>query len=1381
MKITSKKKINDNLNPNHISPISKNTVAKNNFIVLNESPKSTYNIMNDVFKFDEIPKEMKNIVQPIEKDHKVSDTSSIIDNVFDENLKLRIQFPSKLPEKSFSMRAPPKQKKSSFKSNSENDYLNKLEDKSPLNLKIKYKDSKKIVENSKENLSSDLEKEICDTLRSNESKFKSFKFKNVNEEKILKFNENKKLDADLKTQSIESCGSFFKKGSNYKNFNKLYSYMDVYNSNNNSSDSNDYITKKIELHQIHLELNKNVMNVELLKAYNQVFKVSNCTYITKAINPKVYVCNCSIKELFIICEECTLKCHAGHQLIPIDNTKLNFTCNCGEERHPEKPEEGDELVNLSSKCIISSLFTYATPRMFFKQRSRTDISSSGVTEIVGKYLTEASIKGQQICGFCFVSNVSETKNFSDYDFTYEDENEEYFERKYCDLSENITTCNCKVSLPIPIKALLTYYESIFALKNGKFFSRLIFCEHNINLLTVTKELFSVYSELLGDIKNFYECLKKDEKTFFVEDQDLLRVYVSMFSILSHENSFSYIRVIDIFSFLNLDAKIKIIKMKVDQFSSRNFNQDLEKNKEENSANNQYTKTNIVDGYNLDDIDKFHEDDYDERKKRLINRRTSHLQNPKSFASNMEKKVVKEDKSKEQEVKERSSQELIESVNEYFFSIYQFYIYIRNFFFKYNNNFNVFTILNMHIYQRKLYIYNCLDFARLYLTRQEIPQYEFELAECKIALANLPDLYIDWYEKILNTNLFKFFSEDLDVYVFFFDCFTFLCKYDLLSDTTRIRLYTIIVEILLSNIEKNIKSNGSKIKDFIYLKLDKIFEIVYYGFCYYNDKIVLSKISKQTNQKTNFNCSDKNYCYKNSENEEEKLLLSKIFTYSIENIDLLFSQLNFVKDKRIKVNLSKINCIIKRLFDIFIGNKHTEESESYLLSIKNLWLFNYKISLIFNVKDNNKSNEFLSLSSKLIILNNDYFQFNLKIENYIVQVSNLINEEINTILKMNSQILADIYKNSNSSKSSSNNFKQSLSLMKVLPSIKNISSFNQSRNDSNYNDDKKQNIKNRNSLENVQLTFKITNFIVQFKQLLHIISNALHFFQQAILKENELTLLMDFIILCVYNDYENLVILSGCDYFKFFDVFKDNGIKNFLLLCSSFYYKGLYQFDNYIFITNLIILYFYYIDPNDLLNFEHYYSEFSKFEVIQKRENFIKNLNHYSFDDFYTINLQYNVVTINDLIKTNNNIAEANLLTNKPITNNEYFIKNEYPKITDPEQYWTTRIARMTRFFLFLEYLIDSNDFPFEENLRLYELVNFKISNMPISIDIIFQMATSKANESNCEAKMILEDYLYHYYKFFNMLFKRGLYQLEILKDNLKFISPHDLENLNFNI
>jgi hypothetical protein len=183
---------------------------------------------------------------------------------------------------------------------------------------------------------------------------------------------------------------------------------------------------------------------------------------------------------------------------------------------------------------------------------------------------------KSICGYCFIFNFSQNPNFSEYDFTLKDPKEESYQKYYSTQDDNICNCDCKLSQStIPIQAFLLYYQSIHALKEGKQFVRLYFLENNINLLTVSKKIFSVFAAIFKDIGNYAEGLLEDSQgdQFMVEDQDLLKTYCSIFSIMTREQSFQYLRILDVFDFLNLDDKVRIMKAKIDQFSLKNFDQD----------------------------------------------------------------------------------------------------------------------------------------------------------------------------------------------------------------------------------------------------------------------------------------------------------------------------------------------------------------------------------------------------------------------------------------------------------------------------------------------------------------------------------------------------------------------------------------------------------------------------------------------------------------------------------------------------------------------------------------------------------------------------------------------------------------------------------------
>lgn len=1194
-----------------------------------------------------------------------------------------------------------------------------------------------------------------------------------------------------------------------KIFQLMNTYMDVYNKTSNSTPTEkDNIKRILEIKEKNLCYIDNYEDLgrDLLKPYEEKYKVPNCTYITKSILPYVYVCNCSLESLFIICGICKETCHSGHNLVKIDNSKLNLTCNCGEENH--SIDENIKLVQLESKCLLNDLYKNTVPRLFYKLKN--------------------SINSDIICNYCYINSI-ESVNPSNYDFTVEYELEKNYDKIYSTLENSFNlnskfTCNCETSIPIPIKAFMNYYDSVYALKTGKYFSRLYFLEHNINLLTISENLFTVFNDVFKDIKNYSNNINEDneEGTFLVEDQDLLKIYGSVFSILSQEKSFNYIQVIDVFNFLSLDEKIKIIKIKIDRFSLRSFDIDVvDKDKEnETIVQDEYLKNNIDNYYSINDVEKFN--DYE----KTVNRKS--IFNNKGNNENAEKTEY-QDKPRQPIA---NSIALIETINEYFFSIYQFYIHIKNFYVKYNNLFNVFTILNMNLYQRKYYILNSLEFGRSYLGTHD-KLYESELIEVKKAIFNLPDLYLDWYEKILNINLTKFFSEELDVGVHFLDVFTFLCRYDLLGYNTRIRLYNVILDMLRINIEKNIKSSNSEISEFIYLKIDRVFEIIFYCLCYYNDRIILSKINSIKKKNLLDHSSSNNYSFRNSENEEEKFLIAKIFTTSIDNVDILFSQLNYIKESRIKINVSKINCLIKKILDLYLGNSHSQESESYLLGLINLSRINYKVNYDFNYEIVNgkekdaRSVDFIIMNKKLSSLNNRYFQYKCKIHDYIASLKLILNKEIKQIVQRNKIVLADMENNFQNSKSNpienkilsnlnsnSNKKNKDTSNTKHFTSRVNINSSNQIKKKSlilgssyknsmlklssvlNENEESKLNsnfnVKNTykedsltcNSLYNVQLTFKITNFLQNFKQILYIISSSLKFFEESILKKEDLALLMDFILICVYNDYENISLITDCNYMQFFEVFKDIGLKDFLLNCSFLVYDKIYQFDNYMFITNLIILYFYYIDPSDAFSFNHYFFEYSRCEVIQKLDNFITNLRYEDIDYFYSLNLyiqshqeiaKYKSSSHSEipLLNVNTNI---NIKREKEFNLNELIINLEYPFIADSSDYWVTSIARITRFFLFLDQIIESKDFVFEENIKIFELMEYKISNLNITNETILE--TIKNKDTNFLIRNLLEEFLFYYYKFFNLLFKRGLYDLEILKEKLKFISDDDLKEFD---
>ena len=301
-----------------------------------------------------------------------------------------------------------------------------------------------------------------------------------------------------------------------------------------------------------------------IRDYESRFRVPKCTYITKEILAHVYICTCSVDKLFIICSGCKDVCHSGegHKLYEIENSSLNLTCNCGEYSHPIKQANN---VLIKSQCINSKLLDFTDQRLFVKTES------SNFT-----------------CGFCYLSGLLPNTKITNLNF---DSAEDSYERYYCILEEELIKCTCKDSTPLPIQALLTYTKLVYALKEGNSFIKLFMLENNINLLKKSADVLNVFENVFNDIKTFSENInKKDDigDLLFTEDNDLLRVYTSIFSILASEQSFSYINVVDIFTEISLEDKIKIIKYLLDAFSTKNL--DDEEDEDETTTEKKLTQT-----------------------------------------------------------------------------------------------------------------------------------------------------------------------------------------------------------------------------------------------------------------------------------------------------------------------------------------------------------------------------------------------------------------------------------------------------------------------------------------------------------------------------------------------------------------------------------------------------------------------------------------------------------------------------------------------------------------------------------------------------------------------------------------------------------------------
>lgn len=1105
-----------------------------------------------------------------------------------------------------------------------------------------------------------------------------------------------------------------------KKLDFLENFLDVYQT--------DTIKEEAYIKKQKLSSKRLIDNKFKIKSYSEKFKIPKCTYITKEILPKVYICKCSYENLFIICESCKECCHKGHLLYEIDNSKLHLTCNCGEEDHEEREDDKEEL---QKGCLISSLFEFTTPRMFVLSKSSVVDSNS------------SNNNKDTVCGYCYMSNLlpnTKFKNFEYFKSNKEDDNYTKYFVSFSDIKDRnqLTSdnrdqlsrdedtdayivnmpkrksiiprntrhnCYSNLSDPIPLKAFLNYFNSVCSLKEGNSFANLYFLEHNINLFAKSSQLKSVFNDVFKDIRTYSENPDNNKDIGFVEDADLLRLFTSLFSILASESWFQQVVVDDFFKEFDITQKIKIIKHRLEVFASKNF--DDEEN--ENEKNSETIRSNYF---------------------------------------------------------------LIEIVNDYFFSVYQFYVYIKNFFLKYNNNFSIFTILNMTIYQRNYYIFNCINFGNSYLTDSELSEFEIDKTQVLLALKTFPDLLLEWYERIIYANLFSFFIEDMEVHIHFIDIFVFLTRYDLLYYTIRQRLYSILNELLNYNldiIQKLEKENKDKKKiasKLLVIKIDKALEIVYYGLCYFNDKIILANLDI----KENYYYKNKTFIFTNKENDEEKQLLSKLFTLCIANIDVMINYFSYFEDKRYKINMSKINCIIKKILDLFLGNTQTQESESYLLSISNLSRFYFKVTKDYSnsVVSMDKNQQLLNIAISLRNMNIDYLTYKQQISSYVKNLEILINTEITSL----------VYSFNNKNSNTQSNRKKSM--------IKKLNT---------------QNHRSSQDLLELQTTFRCTNCIQQIKNMINILSKSLVFFDEPILKKEQLSILMRFILLCVQCDFENLLILSDCNYLDFFEVFKDYGLKEFVNETAEVFYDEDYQFDNYFFISNIIILYFYYIDPNDDFTFSNYVKEKSKYDVIIKDKAYNNiNLNFKTIDDHYN-NSIFTTTTDSNLFKNLNSNNRSSIFNNiniphqdskesehiysSPKNNllgaNNQSVKNQLSSFysnmnTISDISWIEAIYRVSKFFPVLIKIILSKDFSFEENIRIFELIDTKLQSFSKYFEKIYLELTSK--DANNKVKSVLEDFLYNYYLLINLLFKQQIYQLDILKDSLKIFPKEDIHNFS---
>jgi hypothetical protein len=179
--------------------------------------------------------------------------------------------------------------------------------------------------------------------------------------------------------------------------------------------------------------------------------------------------------------------------------------------------------------------------------------------------------------------------------------------------------------------------------------------------------------------------------------------------------------------------------------------------------------------------------------------------------------------------------------------------------KYNNLWNIRTIINMNLYQRFIYIHNIKNFS---LLCKEPPEENY--------LDELVSNILDLYDNILKINeRFPVIFEKLLSYVFptFNRIMKYLIKYNIMNDSSRKRYFDLVLETLLLQNEK--KKGTLKDSCFYLLKC------CLYSTIYITDKICIDYL------KSGDLLEKKGFVFQKN---EESLKLNKIFLLIFKDFD-----------------------------------------------------------------------------------------------------------------------------------------------------------------------------------------------------------------------------------------------------------------------------------------------------------------------------------------------------------------------------------------------------------------------------------------------------------------------------------------------------------------
>jgi hypothetical protein len=455
-----------------------------------------------------------------------------------------------------------------------------------------------------------------------------------------------------------------------------------------------------------------------------------------------------------------------------------------------------------------------------------------------------------------------------------------------------------------------------------------------------------------------------------------------------------------------------------------------------------------------------------------------------------------------------------TTSKFYFAEYLFNYFLRTFMLSNNNLLNVKTIINMNLYQRFIYIQEIQNFYKF-----KDPGIERNYDK---VFPEFTNTVLELYETILKVNESFDFTEKIVSYIFptFNRIMKYLIKYNLINDDLKLKYFELVLDTINLANENGIENLGNSV--FYVIKS------ILYCLIYRNDRLCLNYLRKSKDK------HNKIFVF---ESNPESDNMCKIFVSIISKYDR-------TEDRNRTIIY---DFYIQKIFDLTIGKK-----EFYLKNLKNMRYLQVE-QLEYLVSPNNAHASIRRGLEKYFIdiirfcesinkYNRDYFNYELKYLDYLDKVNDVL-EELRTFILNDINFLPDMTKNNYLIYDKSNISAQVIE--KIL---------------------------------NLQNCTKYTQFFQKIEEFLHIYSEGRTFKRNKMFDQDlqieHLKVILQFLLLLVYKDYENMSFLMNIKVNIFINTFFDikELLFNFLaIVCVSLFSDNVcYKFDNYNFFSECIM-------------------------------------------------------------------------------------------------------------------------------------------------------------------------------------------------------------------